>query len=76
MICSVVRSWDPAALLKIDGPGAYREMWESEGRSRDITKQLAAVYQQILKREAPADPAAALAGIPSAVETRRSSPTH
>jgi len=59
------------ALLKIDGLGAYREMWESEGRSWDITKQLAAVYQQILKREAPADPAAALAGIPSAVETFR-----
>jgi len=59
------------ALLKIDELNAYREMWESEGRSRDITKQLAAVYQQILKREAPADPAAALAGIPSAVETFR-----
>ncbi len=41
------------ALLKIDGLGAYREMWESEGQSRDITKELAAVYQQILKREAP-----------------------
>ncbi len=59
------------ALLKIDGLGAYREMWESEDRSRDITKDLAAVYQQILKRDAPADPAAALAGIPSAVETFR-----
>ncbi len=59
------------AWLKIDGLGAYREMWESEGRGRDITKDLAAVYQQILKREAPADPAAALAGIPSAVETFR-----
>jgi hypothetical protein len=59
------------ALLKIDGLGAYREMWESEGGSRDITKDLAAVYQQILKREAPADTAAALAGIPSAVETFR-----
>jgi hypothetical protein len=59
------------ALLKIDGLGAYREMWESEGQSRDITKELAAVYQQILKREAPSDPAAALAGIPSAVETFR-----
>jgi hypothetical protein len=41
------------ALLKIDGLGAYRETWESEGRSRDITKELAAVYRQILKREAP-----------------------
>ena len=59
------------ALLKIDELNAYREMWESEGRSRDITKQLAAVYQQILKREAPSDPATALAGIPSAVETFR-----
>lgn len=59
------------ALLKIDGLGAYREMWESEGRSRDVTKDLAAVYKQILKREAPADTAAALAGIPSAVETFR-----
>ncbi|UCE22769.1 MAG: hypothetical protein JSV46_11335 [Candidatus Aminicenantes bacterium] len=59
------------ALLKIDGLNAYREMWESEGQSRDITKQLAAVYQQILKREAPTDTAAALAGIPSAVETFR-----
>ena len=59
------------AWLKIDGLGAYREMWESEGRGRDITKDLAAVYQQILKREAPTDPAAALAGIPSAVETFR-----
>jgi hypothetical protein len=57
------------ALLKIDGLNAYREMWESEGRSRDITKKLALVYQQILKREAPTDSAAALAGIPSAVET-------
>ncbi|MDH5384370.1 MAG: S41 family peptidase [Candidatus Aminicenantes bacterium] len=59
------------ALLKIDGLGGYREMWESEGRSRDITKELALVYQQILKREAPTDTAAALAGIPSAVETFR-----
>ncbi|MDH4270517.1 MAG: S41 family peptidase [Candidatus Aminicenantes bacterium] len=59
------------ALLKIDGLSAYREMWESEGRSRDITKQLALVYQHILKREAPTDTAAALAGIPSAVETFR-----
>jgi hypothetical protein len=59
------------ALLKIDGLGAYREMWESEGRSRDIAKEVAAVYQQILKREAPTDTAAALAGIPSAVETFR-----
>jgi hypothetical protein len=59
------------ALLKIDGLGAYREMWESEGRSRDITKDMALVYQQVLKREAPADMAAALAGIPSAVETFR-----
>ena len=59
------------ALLKIDGLNAYREMWESEGKSRDITKNVAAVYRQILKREAPADTAAALAGIPSAVETFR-----
>jgi|GEM_PF-1859780 len=59
------------ALLKIDGLGAYRERWESEGRGRDVTKDLALVYQQILKREAPADPAAALAGIPSAVEMFR-----
>lgn len=57
------------ALLKIDGLGAYREMWESEKRSRDITKELTLVYQQILKQEAPTDTAAALAGIPSAVET-------
>ena len=55
------------ALLKIDGLGAYREMWESEGRSRDIIKDVAVVYQQILKREAPTDMAAALAGIPSAL---------
>jgi hypothetical protein len=59
------------ALLKIDGLNAYREMWETEGRSRDISKELAAVYRQILKREAPTDTAAALAGIPSAVETFR-----
>ncbi len=59
------------ALLKIDGLSAYREMWESEGHARDITKDLVLVYQQILKREAPADPAAALAGIPSAVEMFR-----
>ncbi len=59
------------AVLKIDGLNAYREMWESEGQSRDISKELAAVYRQILKREAPADTAAALAGIPSAVETFR-----
>ncbi len=59
------------ALLKIDGLGAYREMWEAEGRGRDVTKYIAAVYEQILKREAPADMAAALAGIPSAVETFR-----
>jgi Peptidase family S41 len=59
------------ALLNIDGLGAYREMWESEGKGRDITKELAAVYQQILKREAPTDPAAAIAGLPSAVETFR-----
>ncbi len=59
------------ALLKIDGLNAYREMWETEGRSRDISKELAAVYRQILKKEAPADTAAAVAGIPSAVETFR-----
>jgi hypothetical protein len=59
------------ALLKIDGLDAYREMWESEGQGRDITKEVAAVYQQILKREAPTDLAAALSGIPSAVETFR-----
>lgn len=59
------------ALLKIDGLGAYREMWESEGRSRDITKEVAAVHKQILKREAPTDPPAALAAIPSAVEMFR-----
>ena len=59
------------ALLKIDGLGAYREMWESEGRGRDVTKEIAEVYRQVLKREAPTDLAAALAGIPSAVETFR-----
>jgi hypothetical protein len=59
------------ALLKIDGLEAYREMWESAGRSRDITQELALIYQQILKREAPADATAALAGLPSAVETFR-----
>ncbi len=59
------------ALLKVDGLEAYREMWETEGLSRDIAKDIASVYQQVLKREAPADPAAALAGIPSAVETFR-----
>lgn len=59
------------ALLKIDGLSAYREMWESEGQSRDITRELAAVYRHILNREAPMDTAAALAGIPSAVETFR-----
>ena len=59
------------ALLKIDGLSAYREMWESEGQSRDITKELAAVYRQILKREAPTETEAAIAGIPSAVETFR-----
>jgi hypothetical protein len=59
------------ALLKIDGLGAYREMWESEGQGRDITKEVALVYQQILKREVPTDTAAALASIPSAVETFR-----
>jgi hypothetical protein len=59
------------ALLKIDGLNAYREMWEAEGQGRDVTEEVALVYQQILKREAPADAAAALAGIPSAVETFR-----
>ena len=59
------------ALLKVDGLNSYREMWEAEGRSRNITKAVAAVYQQILGREAPPDLAAALAGIPSAVETFR-----
>jgi len=59
------------ALLKIDGLGAYKEMWESERKGRDVTKEIAEVYKQILKREAPADMAAALAGIPSAVETFR-----
>lgn len=59
------------ALLKIDGLGAYREMWEAEGRSRDVSKEIAVVYRQVLKREAPSDPAAALAGLPSAVETFR-----
>jgi len=59
------------ALLKIDGLGAYREMWESEGRGRDVAKEIALVYRQVFKREPPADPEAALAGIPSAVETFR-----
>jgi len=59
------------ALLKIDGLRAYREMWESEGKGRDVGKEITAVYQGILKREAPADPAAALAGLPSAVEMFR-----
>lgn len=59
------------ALLKIDGLGAYREMWESQAAGRDVSGEIAAVYQQILKREAPTDPAAALAGLPSAIDLFR-----
>jgi hypothetical protein len=59
------------ALLKVDGMTAYREMFESEGQSRDITKEAAEVYEKIHGQKAPSDLAAVLAGIPSAIETFR-----
>ncbi len=59
------------ALLKIDGLTAYREMFESESQSRDITREAAEVYQKIHGRKAPSDLAAVLSGIPSAIEIFR-----
>jgi hypothetical protein len=47
------------------------QMFESEGQSRDITREAAEVYEKIQGRKAPSDLAAVLAGIPSAVETFR-----
>ena len=59
------------ALLKIDGTGAYREAWESESRSRDISQPVSRIYEALHGGKAPSDLSAVLAGIPSAVETFR-----
>lgn len=59
------------ALLKIDGMTAYREMFESESRSRDIYREAAEAYEKFHGEKAPPDLDAVMAGIPSAVETFR-----
>ena len=59
------------ALLRVVQMTAYREGFESEGQSRDVSRQAAKAYESFHGGKAPADPAAVLAGIPSAVETFR-----
>lgn len=70
-VYSFLSSDKKRALLKIDGMAAYREMFESESRSRDIYPEAARAYEIFQGKKAPSDLDAVMAGIPSAVEIFR-----
>lgn len=59
------------AVLKIDGMTEYRERFEADGQQQELHREAAEAYERAHGEPAPPDPAAVLAGIPSAVETFR-----